>query len=250
MQFRLIAAAGLAVASLGFANPAQAQCAGGAGILRCFGESTGGSEANRVPNTIIADNARNAFFGNLVGVGTQDFEGFTAGTTVPLAIAFPGAGTAELNGGGVVREQGAGTNGVGRYPTSGTKFWETDTNFRVNFTTSVAAFGFYGIDIGDFNGQLSLQFWRSGSLIDSWLVPHTVNGSGGSVLYAGYINTNLFDEVRFATTTGADFFGFDDFSVGSLEQVQPVPEPATFALLGLGLAGFVGVARRRTQQQA
>lgn len=258
MRRNWLAAATIAVASVAMTNTAEAQCAQVSGVVKCYGEDIGpGNGSLPTPSRANSDGARNNFFGFLSGVGTEDFEGFAAGTTPPLALVFPGAGNATLtNTGGTSDEIIAvapGTaNGAGRWATSGTKLYETRSSnggstFRVLFDQDVAAFGFYGTDIGDFGSQLSLAFYRNGALIDTWALPYgTPPGSAreSSLLYAGYINTALFDEILFLGSSSDDVFGFDDMTVGSIQQVV-VPEPATFTLLGLGLAGLAAVRRRR-----
>ena len=86
-----------------------------------FGEDLGLGEDTRLPNTPNADAARKNFLSNLVrvGVATETFESFAPGTTLPLAIIFPGAGTVTLQGNGTINNAPTGTNGIGGYPISG-----------------------------------------------------------------------------------------------------------------------------------
>ena len=127
-----------------------------------FGEDLGLGEGTALSLFPNATAAEALFLSNLSGgVGTQDFAGFSAGTGAPLALTFPGSTgsiTATLSGSGFVANVAPGTtNGAGRYATSGSQYWDTSGSFSIAFSSPVSAFGFFGIDIGDFGGQVTVE---------------------------------------------------------------------------------------------
>lgn len=203
--------------------------------------------------------ARANFLSNLTGVGTEGFESFAAGTGAPLALTFPGAGTATLSNNGVIDN----SSGSGRKATSGSNFWvvstgSAGTQFGIVFNSMVAAFGVYGIDVGDFGDQLTLSFFNNNVLVNAWSPAHGLGGNSGgpndgNLNFFGYINaSNPFNEIRFSSSGGSsgnpDYWGFDDMTIGSVEQVTPggtVPEPASMTLLATGLAGLAAARRRK-----
>lgn len=226
---------------------------------RFYGEDNSGSESTRASN-VNALAERDRFFSFLTGVGTETFEGLAASESAPLALAFPGAGTATLSGTGYVGTVGAGTNGFGRYPTSGANYWESTLDrlatFRVTFSDVVAAFGFYAVDLGDFGSRLTLQFYRDDVLVDAWSPYSTSfydcpNRYCGSLKFIGVINVDTpFNEVRFLGSDQTDTFAFDDLTIGARNQVT-VSEPSTAGLVLaglLGLAALVGVGRRNQRR--
>ena len=233
------------------ATLAMAPVAANAAPITYFGEDEGLGENTALASTPNSDAAQANFLSGLISPGVETFEGIADGTGTPLGINFTGAGTtATIGGSGNVNALADGTtNGVGRYgvtddPDGDERYWEMGgADFNLTFSNPVAAFGFYGIDIGDFGGQVTAT--TAGGLNQNFVIPNTVDGPGGGVLFWGVIDpANTFTSVDFGNTaSGTDFFGFDDFTVASIEQVQSVPAPAPLALIGGGLLAM-GVLRR------
>jgi len=228
-----------------------------------FGEDLGLGETTRLSSWPNAEAAEAEFLSRLTGVGTEDFEGFAQGNSTPLAIDFGVAGTATLYGNGYINSLPAATDpSFGRYPTSGDKYWEASSSFWIEFSQPIAAIGFYATDIGDFNGQVVVELENGGTR--SYTIDNTVGGAGGSVLFYGIIEDDpalQFTKVTFGNTApGVDYFGFDDFTIGTLTQVvtpvggtaQPIDRLALLApWIALGAAMIAGAAvhmRRRLPQ--
>ena len=129
--------------------------------IEFFGEDAGEGENTRLASHHESDAARDEFLSNLIGVGTEDFEGFGDGTPAPLTVNFGSAGNARLTGSGKVKKLTDPATDAGRYPISGDNYWDAGTeSFSIEFLNPISAFGFYGTDIRDgwFQGQVTLTY--------------------------------------------------------------------------------------------
>ncbi|MEO5813383.1 MAG: PEP-CTERM sorting domain-containing protein [Rhodanobacter sp.] len=226
------AAVGLIVASVGYAAPTT-----------YFGQ-----DQNPGSSTTNSDTARAQFLSNLSsGVGTEDFEGIAPGNHVSLSLNFPGSTgsiTANLSGSLLICASN-GCGGSGRFATSGSHYLDTTDAFVLSFSSPISAFGFYATDLGDVNGDLTLLLTGGGTV--TFTVP-TAGSADGNQLFWGFIDSmQSYTGIQFGNTaSGADFFGFDDMTIGDLGQVSVgVPEPGTLGMFGLGLLGMLLVVRRR-----
>lgn len=199
------------------------------------------------PAPIQSNAAKDAFFAHLAGVGTESFEGFPIGEEAILTPSFPGAGTVTVLGGVVL----GGENIAGRYPTSGEKYLNAYSPISMQFSSPIAAFGFYATDVGDFDGHLTLRLTALSGDVVSLAVPASVGVDGsatGSLLYFGFYDlAQTYTSIFFDNGDYADIFGLDDFSVASASQIvgSPVPEPAIWASMTAGFALLGSALRRR-----
>ncbi|MDB9314614.1 PEP-CTERM sorting domain-containing protein [Spirulina sp. CS-785/01] len=215
-----------------------------------FGEDLNNSFSTPLTTYPNASNTEQDFLNNLFSSTTETFETVSDNADTPLTLDFGDLGTAELQGNGFIEQVPPGeTDGFGRYPISGEKYWETNAarnQFSLQFSQPMAALGFHGVGLGEFGGQLQLNLNLSNGDTTTLTVPNTPN-TKGSVFYFGLVAESpaeLLTSLSFAMSDNiaSDTFAFDNLTLSHLDQVKPpptppkpVPEPSTW--LGLLLLG-------------
>lgn len=221
-----------------------------AALITFFGEDFGGGRSNS--DIAQADFLTHLANKGLTTIGTENFENSTVGAQAPLSLTFPAVSDATLNGQyGRVRDNANG----GRWATSGTNYWAAATgDFSIDFSNPISAFGFYGTDIGDWGGALTLLLNFSNGTSHTLNVGNTLgsnSSTNGSLLYFGFYSENSNDIITSISflndkdpndPDNDDAFGFDDMTIA---RHNPVPEPSTLLLFTAGLAGLAARARRK-----
>ncbi len=236
--------------------------------LNAFGLPIGDFSQATYPN---AANAEVAFLAHLVGVGTEDFEGFNCDIegcfAQNLGLTFPGVGTVTFSAGSITHELEldgvhpvSGKQWAGTFAGAGSPVGRSDVT--INFDQPVAALGFYGIDVVDGLSSSRMTLTLVGDSTVTIDIPHATpriptleefrlgiedRSLNGNVFFFGYIDVEHPWTQAMINVRGVnDVYGLDDLTVGSIQQVlpTPVPEPATLSLLGIGVLGLIATMRR------
>jgi len=205
-----------------------------------------------IPNT---ERAASAFASRLPGILSETFEGL-ATASKPTLIAF-GTNAAALAGNYEILTVLDPTNTFGGiFPISGTNVLilraEQASFFSLEFSSPQGAFGFYGTDFGEPTGMWLRVIAASGTT-NTVSVPITrPQGSGASFFFGIIEKTNPFVRIEFHPTgTEFDWFGFDNMTIATPEQVHPAPAVLDIALasgnrsaMEIGISGTVGATYR------
>ena len=197
-----------------------------------------------------------ALFDNTVQ--SYGFEAKTAGQLPPFETTFTGSAGSTITAtlAGSPGQQVMDLPEVGRYNTTGNlpagepgKYWRVNSSgngeFSISFDRDISAFGFYGTDIGDFGGMLSLVLTPADTTLPLETLtvrPQTTNAAetGVALFYAFADINRAYSKVTFVTSgnllpgAATDYFGFDDFIVAvrpatynRVMPISPIPELVT-----------------------
>jgi hypothetical protein len=138
---------------------------------------------------------------------------------------------------------------VGGFNTKGTRLLDNNaggtSGFRFDFTNPLSAFAF-NFGASDNDWTLS-AYSSSGALLESLTLARILGSNSGN--YYGLADAGI----SYALLTSAipnDYVLLDNFTIAEQPAAANVPEPASLALLGAGLAGVLATRRRKATRTA
>jgi hypothetical protein len=175
-------------------------------------------------------------------VSTINFDSLTVGTYSPISAA-PGVTITAAFGGPSCLFWGVcgGTNGSSNlyaFPISTPNYFAfAGGSATFTFSTPTNSFGFYATGLQTvFTTAVTVSF-NDGTSQSLNFLPNV----NGGAQYMGLTDTSSFSSITI-TDTSSDAWGIDNVSYNS---ASTTPEPSSLVLLGTGLLGAYGVARRR-----
>jgi hypothetical protein len=177
---------------------------------------------------------------------------FSYKTSIGTTATTPGSSTR-------VQQSGANSNPTGftnsgTYPTDGLNGISINSSntFSISFSSRIAAFGYFGTDLGDFSNALTMHFFNGATLLNpsELAIQVPLSSKDGSEYFFGFIADNpaqYFDKVVFDSSKTGDAIGIDQIKIGTAAQISAaVPEPSS--LVGTLLFGGSIVAIKRRQR--
>jgi hypothetical protein len=217
-------------------------------------------------NSIAAYNSYKANLGGS-GVTTESFETATADKTpidglvqslsgVTATYSYTKKTDGSSVGATVQKADANGLTNAGTFPTDGIQGISINSanNFKIKFASPLAAFSFWGTDLGDSKNTLTVVLRKAGLNVQSKLIDYLdANAGQSSVFFFGGIAQNAaeqFDEVELLSSISStgDAIGIDQLTVGTAAQLTPqssnaVPTPALLP----GLIALAAGALRRSK---
>lgn len=180
--------------------------------------------------------ARSAFMARLTVSGVIDWESYSDETVLTSLTPACNGVTLTLSDpaefGNVV--QADAYQGIFNTTSGGSKFAQitcayddgnlADFDFRIDFSTAIAAFGAYITDPGDYGGQFQMVLEKSGGGTTAVDITHTVGGASGNLVFWGFVDdtgqtyTALTIRVSNGNTT-PDAIALDDVVVATAAQL-------------------------------
>jgi hypothetical protein len=171
--------------------------------------------------------------------------------TDPNNPGVPGTTTTSVQ-----KANSAGFTNAGTYPTDGMYgiSINSENNFSISFSNSLAAFGYFGTDLGDSGNILTMKFFKGATEVNSTAIPTNTGSANSSEFFFGFIADSPaeeFNRVEFISSisSGGDAIGIDQIKIATPTQLNTkIPEPSS--LLGTLLCGGAVVTIKRRLQRA
>ena len=161
---------------------------------------------------------------------------FTSIASPADVVSTGGLSATVTDSNGNMERRDQGTSWVGGFPNGATLLWNAGAGtLTIDFDQAVMGFGalISSDNFGDFTAQV---------LLGGGLGTFSVNGNNiSNIPYLGVLS----DAADITSVTFSNITNGESFAIGNLD-LKTVPEPATLALMGLGLAGL-GLSRRKTK---
>ena len=197
--------------------------------------------------------------------GVETFDGLSTGAGQSVTTDF---GTGGIINGTYTNlqvnsaDQYGGAGGTGNYAVT---FGNTGYSLDLS-TTDSRGINYFGYWLSALDGGNVLQFYKAGVLVDTFTPANVLAAIGSNSAYFGNPNANFlganggqpyafinvfdkggtFDRVVFSENPAQGGYESDNHTVGFFTKGggNPVPEPASVALFGLGLIGVARLRRR------